>query len=212
MKTARARRTDRTTFYDVRNNLRVVARYLPDPYYMIYRRDWIQRYDWLAARDGHGRAFARGERAGRWRGMFERLRCRSRRLGPDALEHFFCWDRIRRGMADLADSGIRRIVLADLGKNCYPYYRGARLAGISVSAVADDRFTAPGRHYRGIPILPADEALESAPEAIVVSNTSSVHATATATRLKSRTSRPVFDWLGTSERTDPAVAAVQVTV
>ncbi|MEE8212065.1 MAG: glycosyltransferase, partial [Acidiferrobacterales bacterium] len=142
MKTPHARKTDRTTYHDVRNNLRIVARYLPAPFHTIYRADWFQRYRWLATRDGHQRSFSRGARAGRWRGRLERWTYRSRRLGSNALEYFFGWERIRLCMADLAASGIRRIVLADLGKNCFPYYRGARLAGITVTAVGDDRFTA----------------------------------------------------------------------
>ncbi|MCH7595963.1 MAG: glycosyltransferase [Planctomycetes bacterium] len=51
LKTPHARKSERTTFYDIRNNLRVAARYLPAPYYGVYRTDWLQRYWWLAQRD-----------------------------------------------------------------------------------------------------------------------------------------------------------------
>ncbi|MFQ5589653.1 MAG: glycosyltransferase family 2 protein [Phycisphaerae bacterium] len=198
MKTSEARRTDRTTFHDIRNNLRVVARYLPEPYYTAYCSDWLQRYRWLAARNGMERAFNRGARAGRRRSLVERRLYCSRRLGLEAIERFFCWHRIETEMADLARTGINRIVLADLGKNCFPFHRGALLAGVRVSAIADDRFCAPGREYRGIPVLSVDRALQAEHDAVVVSNTAPVHASAAEDALASVTSNPVYNWFGSS--------------
>ncbi|UCE61704.1 MAG: glycosyltransferase [Phycisphaerales bacterium] len=201
LKSPAARRSDRTTFLDVRNNLRVVERYLPDPYRRIYRKEFIQRYKWLAERDGHRSAWAKGVVAGRWLSAVERLGYRSHRLGPDAFERLYCWERVRAEMAGLARSGVCRVVLADLGKNCYPFVRGAELAGITVRAIGDDRFCAPKRVYRGVPILPEDEALKLEPDAYVVANTGAVHAAATHNRLMGRTSRPVHCWFSTPDQT-----------
>ncbi len=72
LKTSQARKSDRTTFLDVRNNLRVVERYLPGPHRRIYRQEVIQRYKWLAERDGHRSAWVKGVVAGRWLGALER--------------------------------------------------------------------------------------------------------------------------------------------
>ena len=52
-KTTQSRQSDRTTYLDVRNNLRVVARHLPPPYYRFYRHDLLARYKWLAMHFGH---------------------------------------------------------------------------------------------------------------------------------------------------------------
>ena len=108
LKSPDARQTERTTFYDICNNLRVVSRYLSDPYYTVYRKDWEQRYGWLARQHDHGRAFRHGLRAGRWRGRVERWGYRRRRLSQDALEHFFRWEFVRRKMAALAQNDFRR--------------------------------------------------------------------------------------------------------
>lgn len=209
-KTAHARCNARTAYFDVRNNLRVIARYLPGDFATIYRQDWLQRYRWLAKGAGHERAWARGRRAGRLRGIVERWTFRRWRLGPSALEQFFRWQEIAARMADLAATGVRRIVLADLGKNVYPFYRAAQLAGVTVLAIGDDRFAAANRQYRGIPIVPLDQALTLQVQAVVVANTSSVHGTDTYRRLVGRGQGPVEHWfsptpVGSAVRTDGVV-------
>lgn len=196
LKTADARITERTTYYDIRNNLRVVARYLPSPYYEIYREDWLQRYRWLAGQNGHARSFRHGLRAGRWRGAMERRSYRKRRLTSDALEHFFRWEYVHHRMDDLAAGGVERIVLADLGKNIFAYHRAARQTGITVLAVADERFCAAGRSYRGTPIVPLQEALNLGPDAVIVGNSSAVHGTDTYQWLLQRITQPVYHWFG----------------
>jgi len=194
LKTEHARRTERTTFYDVRNNLRVIARYLPAPLDRIYRDDCLQRYAWLAQRDEHDRAFARGARAGRRRAILERWFYRRRRLSPEASEHFYRWTFIRQRMVELARGGVRRIILADLGKNILPFHRAASEAGIEIAAIGDDRFAAPGRFYRGVPVLPMEEALAGSHDGTVVSHTGPVHAARTQRLLTSLNASPVHSW------------------
>jgi len=196
LKTPDSRRTERTTFYDTRNNLRVIARHLPAPYARVYREDCIQRYHWLAQRDGHLTAFSRGLRAGRFRAGIERLTYRRRRLSPEVFEAFYRLRQIGEHVQRLADSGMRRVVFADLGKNIFPFLQGARLAGLEVTAVGDDRFAAPGRAYRGIPVLPLEEALSQHCDAVVIANTGPVHATTTHRRLRRLTPMPIHDWFG----------------
>ena len=107
----------------------------------------------------------------------------------------------RQGMAAtletagrLASQGVQSVVLADLGKNVYAFVRGARCAGIRVKAIADDRLAGPRRRYRRIPVVTTDEGLGLSPDAVVVSNTSYVHATRRWEDLISHTSKPVLNW------------------
>ncbi|MFQ5415063.1 MAG: glycosyltransferase family 2 protein [Phycisphaerae bacterium] len=221
-KTPRARRGDRTAYYDIRNNLRIAARYLPAIAFKAYRTDWIQRYAWLAQHDGHDAAYAEGLTAGRARARLERWTYVRHRLSAVAFERFFCWDYIHDHMTRLAgapntaprarhleaddraprqnassanagpkprqlDAGTPShdpaIVLAGFGKNIYAFHRAARRAGVQLRAIADDRFAAPGRTYRGLPIMTTDAAVAIQPDAFVISDTSYVHARKTQTNL-----------------------------
>jgi GT2 family glycosyltransferase len=212
LKTAQARQSPRTVFHDTRNNLRVVARYLPQPYAAIYRQDWQTRYGWLAERAGQVDAYQKGRRAGRRLGLSERRRFRRHRLDVSALEGFFRLGEIRTYFYELAQAGMRYVVLADLGKNIFAYYYGARCAGLEILAIADDRFARQGRRYRGVPIVPCMDALSLPADAIVVSNTSYVHAAETKRRLTPATRVPVLDWFafaGTAEVAGSPLAAPQ---
>jgi len=193
-KTPQARRSERTTYYDIRNNLRVAARYLPKAALRAYRQDWLQRYRWLADTPAHLRAFERGLRAGRRFGLLERWTYRKRRLPPSAFERFFRWNYLERQMHGIP---ARRIVFAGLGKNIYAYHRAAQAAGIEVLAIGDDRFVGPDRVYRGVPLLSLKEALTLPADAVVVANSSEVHGTATYANLKNRGLKAVYHWFKT---------------
>jgi hypothetical protein len=195
-KTPAARRSERTTYYDIRNNLRVLARYVPREYYRGYREDCVQRYRWLAESAGHTTAFQRGLRSSAIRSVLERGAFRKLRLGPETFESFFRLREIETRMHQLDERGVRRIVLADWGKNVLAFYRGALRAGLDVAAVGDDRFAAPGRQYRGIPVIPLAEALSQHCDAVVVANTGPVHAEYTRRRLERETRLPIHDWFG----------------
>jgi len=195
-KTSTARRHARTMFYDVRNNLRVAARFLPRRAFRVYRHDWLQRYRWLADSPYMKRAFLRGKCAGTLLSWGERMAYRDRRLDGEPFERFFRWDFIASRFHKLAEEGVRHVVLADLGKNVYPFVRAASLAGVSVLAVGDDRFAAPKRLYRGIPVEPVKAALDRQPDCVVVANTGPVHASRTASRLRESGLTLVHDWFG----------------
>lgn len=207
LKSPHARRSDRISYYDVRNNLRVIARYLPDELAAIYRADWLQRYRWLAEQSGHEGAHERGAALGAWEAGIERWRFRRQRLAPDALEQVFAWRRIERHMLALRQQGARRIVLADWGKNIYAFLRGAIVSGLRVQAIGDDRFGAAGRRYREIPLVPLDQALAAAADAVVVGNSSYVHAQQRWLDLSRRTSRPVYNWFAPPTRATTGVVA-----
>ncbi|MGD8452516.1 MAG: glycosyltransferase [Phycisphaerae bacterium] len=189
-----ARRSERTTFYDVCNNLRVIGRYLPPAVARAYRHDWLRRYGWLAEQAGHGEAFAAGIAAGRQRMLADRRAGLRRQLLPDVLEDVFCWSRIEGRMRELRREGVRRIVLADMGKNVYAFWRGAQRAGLNVLAVADDRLAAPGRIYRDAAVMSSEAAEALGAEAWVVSNTSYVHARRRERELAAWVSVPVHNW------------------
>lgn len=196
--TAEECRSEQTLHYDTRNNLRVLARYLPSPYAAIYRVDCIQRYEWLAAREGeaHLRSFCRGRRAGDLHGIVERPLYHRSRLSEPAFERFFRWADIRTRMTELWQSGANRLLFADLGKNIYPYHLAARQLGMHVVAIADDRFSSPGRDYRGTPVLTVSNALQTAFDAVVVSNTSPVDAARTTALMTLKTRIPIHCWFG----------------
>lgn len=198
LKTPAARRTERTTHYDTRNNLIVVARHLPAGWYEVYREDHLQRYAWLAETCGHRAAFECGAWAGLLRASRERWAFRRRRLSPQAFERFYRIDEVAQAMHSLRREGVRRIVLSGFGKNIHAFHRGAKRAGIDVPAIADDRFAAPGRSYRGTPIVPFDEYSSFNPDILVMGDMSPVHAAAAAKRFRERTNLEVIDWYGES--------------
>lgn len=206
LKTTDARRHERITFYDVRNNLRVLSRYLHSPRLKVYRTDLLQRYRWLAQRDGHAQAYVRGAWAGLARGAIERRTHRRYRLSAEWFEHFYRWRFVHRRMAGLVAEGVRRIVLADLGKNVFAYHRAAKATGVEIVAIGDDRFAAPQRRYRGTPVVGLEEALRHAADAVVVANSSAVHGTDTYHRWSDRTRLPVFHWFPSADQ--PAAAEV----
>lgn len=206
LKTPHARRAERTTYHDVSNNLRVAARYLPQPYYRIYREEWLTRYRRLAAVHGHETAFRRGRRAGLWRALLERPLYRRWRLSPNVLEQIFSWSYVASRMAVLRAHGVRRVAFIDYGKNIYAFYRGARAAGIKVLAVGDDVQSAAGAGalYRDVPIQPVAAVLALPAEAVVISNTSYVHAARRAATLAGRTSVPIHDWFPPPAKGSPS--------
>ncbi len=196
LKSPRARRRRRTTYLDTRNNLLLAARYLPDPYYTIYTQDWRQRYDWLARATGHRWAFRRGWVAGALRGRRNRRDeiWAAQRLRPAAMETLFRLEFVQRKLSDLRVTGVRRIVLADLGKNVWAFHAGAAQAGLEVLAIADDGFAREGRSYRGTPVVSLDRVGRLAPDALVIANMSPVHANRTRQRLLQQFTLPVHDW------------------
>jgi GT2 family glycosyltransferase len=209
LKTPTARISRRTLFYDTRNNRIVAARYLPDERLQPIRADWTQRYRWIGQAAGHRGAFWRGWLAGTGRFARERRAYQEWRLSPDAFETLFCFRQIAERLEALAAEGVKRIVLADLGKNILPFVHGAAEAGIEVAAIADDRFARPGRRYRGILIEPTEVALNRPHDAVVIANCSPAHATHRQAALAARTprgpKRPVYNWFSCEAILAPTV-------
>ncbi len=195
LKTPHARYRGSTAYYDIRNNVVIACRFLTGEWLRAYLADWIQRYAWLSASSDNGGAFARGLAAGLWRAAADQLAGRGQPLSPRTFEQFFRPRQIEANMARLRDTGVRRVLLADFGKNIFAFWRAANVTGIEPVAIADDRLATPaGRTYRGTPILATTEALSIDADAVVVANTSYAHVTERAQQLTQRTDRPIHNW------------------
>ncbi|MCZ6815748.1 MAG: glycosyltransferase [Planctomycetota bacterium] len=194
LKTIQGRRGTRPVYHDARNNFLVAARYLPGDMFRLIGRDWMQRYHWLAADEGRLGPHVRGSLAGRLLAFHDRARNAHQRLSPRAFEVLFRFGEIEDRFSKLAAAGINRIVLADLGKNALAFHRAASKYAMKTIAIADDRFASRGRRYRGVPILPVARALQNRPDAIVISNTSPIHAAQTLASVEARTDVPVHGW------------------
>lgn len=198
LKTVQGRCGGRPVYHDARNNFLVAARYLPGDLSRLIRRDWMQRYHWLAAAEGRLGPHIRGALAGRFHALHDRARYADQRLSPRAIETLFRFGEIENRFSDLAAAGAKRIVLSDLGKNTLAFHRAASKFEMRIIAIADDRFASRGRCYRGVPILPVARALENPLDAIVISNTSPIHAAQTKASLEARTDMPVYGWFAAS--------------
>ena len=197
LKTPQGRYRGTMAYYDTRNNVAIACRYLSGRWLRAYLADWVQRYGWLSASSGNALAFGRGLAAGLTRAAADRLAGRATPLSSRAFEAFFRVHEIELRMIELWQGGVRRVLLADLGKNVHAFWRATRTADVEPIAIADDGFAEPaGRRYRGVPILPTAEAIQMDFDAVVVANTSYAHAAERARQLASMTDRPVHDWFG----------------
>jgi GT2 family glycosyltransferase len=191
LKTPMARKSTRTTRLDVRNNLTLIGHYFPDRWVMPFALDWANRYAMLAA--------ARGHRLAHWQGMSEAairvVRSINRRpLTDDAFESFAQINTIRHRLREARGTfGLRRILLADLGKNVLAYWMAAEACGLEVVAIGDDTLGGRGWTYRGVPIVGHDEARRAPFDAVVISNMSPVHAALRRAWWRRAQREPVID-------------------
>ncbi len=196
-KSPQARQPGRTTRMDVRNNLRVAARYLPDNYLRVYREDILQRYLWLAAAQGHEQEYKQGVSEASTLEGSERKEYAGFRLGAATLEFFFRWAALEATMGKLAGEGIKRVLFADLGKNVYSFHRGCSQTDIEMVAVADDAFAKMDRTYRGVPVRRVAEVVQrdaTAADAVIVANMSIATAKRTADAMAAASSLPIYFW------------------
>jgi len=169
-KTLGGRSSAMTHQMDVRNNLILAERYLPRPLRRAYRHDWMRRYAAIARHDGCEVAVSEGLRDARIWAKRERDTGR-RTLPPLLVEKLFDLERqgdlVRRWKREHA---IRRVVIADFSKNLHATWRACQLAGLDITALADDRPAFSGMSHRGARILPIATAVELETDGIVLSN------------------------------------------
>ncbi len=77
------------------------------------------------------------------------------------------------------------------------------MSGLQIVAIMDDRFAGDDRRYRGIPIVNRTRGLRLRANAIVVSNSSPIHARITELELRAKTDLPVYRWHGRSDFEPP---------
>ena len=212
LKAPNARIGQRTTRLDVRNNLYLLARYIPDPLCHQLAADWLARYFLMAQqRDAagggapahpefgtHKQAFMTGAAQGLAQWSSQRGRG-AQRLSSPALERIFKFQEIRDRLNRAASRlGAQRIIFAECGKNLLAFHRAAQQIGLDVLAVADDHLGGNARdvrEYRGIPLLTwkalQDMGLNA--DMVVLTNISPVHAPARAAALRRLLPLPVVD-------------------
>jgi hypothetical protein len=101
---------------------------------------------------------------------------------------------IRRRLEQAILTGrFRSIVLIDVGKNILPFWLAAHACGLRVVAIADNALAAPGRCYRGVPVMTDEDAAMMSFDAVVVSNVSPVQSALRAQAWRKRQQRPVID-------------------
>jgi len=192
LKTTTARQSKRQVYYDIRNNYTLALNFLPSPWLEEYLSDWQQRYSWLAEDADAQESFTNGKLSGSLRGYWRRLWRGPARLNQQEMDLLWGIHFIRTEMNNLKFGGASSVLFADLGKNIYPYYLAATDLGLKVTAILDARFAVSGRTYRDIPIVTYAAGLSLPADAIVISNSSPVHATLAWTRLRRATNLPVY--------------------
>jgi glycosyltransferase involved in cell wall biosynthesis len=216
LKAPGARIGQRITQLDVRNNLWLLARYVPEPWCTELAADWLARY-WRMAlqRDEagggeHRAAYLRGAASGlsQWRtqrGSGELL------LPTEALERIFRFEAIRQRLARAKEAGEwKRIAFGDWGKNLLAYYRAACELDLEVAAVVDGNLAGDTEaaesapvEYRGVPVIDTASFLrmQEPVDAVVVTAMARVHAERRAGELRRTLRLPVVDLFSPGGRT-----------
>lgn len=192
LKAPQSRYPARIARLDVRNNLHLIAKYFPDEFVQPFAWDWTNRYRMMAKVNGTNLAFYRGLASG----LNRLLRREGRRpMRPEAFEMFAKVQWIEETMSRMArQTGAKRILLIDLGKNIYPYWRAARRSGLEIAAIADERLGGRAFRYRGIPVVTDSVAEVLNFDAAVVSNLSPVQAPLRQQAWQTRINRPIHDF------------------
>ncbi len=179
-------------FMDLRNNLILIERFLPPVMRRVYRLDTLRRYAAIARGAGCGESVSNAIHEARQWAERERIGGRAT-LSGDVLETLFEWRKQQGEVAAwAAASGAKRIVIADYSKNIYATWRAARLAGLTITAIADDGAAFAGQRYRGIPILPVAQAIDAGTEGVIVSNINPAQIDRCIDRVRSRFTGPLL--------------------
>ncbi|HUO06959.1 MAG TPA: glycosyltransferase family 2 protein [Phycisphaerae bacterium] len=223
LKAPNARIGQRTTRLDVRNNLFLLAKYLPDPLCHQLAADWLARYFLMARQRDlsqsphphfgtHKQAFIAGAAQGLAQWSTHRAN-ETHLLSPETVERIFKFRQIRERLERAVRRlGARRIIFAELGKNMLAFHQAAREIGVDVLAIGDDQLGkggggSGGGHegdYRGTPLLCWEKmarwgGLKRA-DMVVITNISPVHAPRRAEALRRVLPLPVVDLFSRQDR------------
>jgi GT2 family glycosyltransferase len=177
---------------DLRNNLILVSRYLPAELRRVYREDWGRRYVALARHAGCRKAAGRALWEARAWELRERFRGRQV-LSAATVEHLFDLEKTKATIAAwAAEHGIKRVVLADYGKNLYAPWRACRELNIPMGCVADNHPAFARMHYRGLPIAPDDSIAYQQPDGLILSTVNPAQIDRRLEQLAARFSLPTL--------------------
>jgi GT2 family glycosyltransferase len=174
---------------DLRNNLIIAQRFLPNKLRRIYWEDWKLRYHALADGKASNMQIRKAIASAKAWSIREAILRRRLPLGVEALENIFSF----RQQADTVGKWARkhsawRVVLADFGKNIWATYNACRASGLQLRCVADENPAFDGLDYRGLPILPMHKAFEGGSiDGVVIANLNPVQVEA-----RERSIRQVF--------------------
>ena len=156
---------------DLKHNLILAARYLPDSMVDSYWSDFAWRYGAILTNAGYAADVERvTEDAQRIARDAELLR--RQELSEHAFEAVFEHRRQFRAVSRFASQKrLNRVVIADVSKNLLATYLACQLAGVEVTAVVDDRPAFAGGTYRDVPVISRRELSRSGIDGVVLSNT-----------------------------------------
>jgi glycosyltransferase involved in cell wall biosynthesis len=177
---------------DLRNNLILCERYLPRPLRQAYRRDWMRRYALLARHGSHnGNANAALKEARIW--ARREAAVGRKTLGADAIESIFQLEAQREAVARWAKANqIRRVCIADWGKNLFATWQACRAVGLKIEAILDHTRAFAGTTYRKTPIIPDMAADPRNFDGILLSTVNPAQVDNRAAELESRFAKPVL--------------------
>jgi GT2 family glycosyltransferase len=177
---------------DLRNNLILVERFLPRPLRHAYRGDWLRRYALLALHQGHeGAANTAIKEAGVW--ARREAAVGRKTLGRAAIESIFQIETQRKLVAQWASSNrIRRVCIADWGKNLFATWQACRSANLHVEAILDVDAAFAGAHYRRVPVTRDAQADRHNFDGIVISTLNPAHLSSRSEELGLRFGAPIL--------------------
>jgi GT2 family glycosyltransferase len=155
---------------DLRNNLILVERFLPDSMRPHYRHDWLRRYAALARHDGQLDAARQGLREAHVWARREREGGRQTVDGDVVEQVFGTRAKPQAAVEWKRRNKVARVAIADYGKDVYGAYAACGFARLQPVALIDPRAAFQNSHYRGLPVLPPSALPSLNVDGVVVSN------------------------------------------
>lgn len=191
LKTPRARLPARTVRLDVRNNVWLVLRRFPAGVVLPYLLDWTRRYFWIARSQGATWSFFRGLAEGLLASLVRPARAP---VSVAAFEQFAKLDEtVDQLRTVLRRHPARRVLLVDVGKNLYAYWRACRVLGVEITAIADDKLGRYGRSYRGVHVVRDEDARKMPYDLAIMANLSPEHTRRRAAVWRKRYGETIID-------------------
>jgi GT2 family glycosyltransferase len=177
---------------DLRNNLILVERYLPEEFRREYRRDWTQRYSLIAAHAGYAMAAVQARIEAAYWAIREETTGRQI-LSQKVVEILFQHERQYQAVAQWARmNAVRSVKLADFSKTIYATYQACVRAGLNVLAIVDDHPAFAGARYRDIPVVSSQAASAMNTDGVVLTNVNPAQIDTREAAMVARFNKPVL--------------------